>query len=216
MLDKAILLAIIKRMKPGVVIAIIVGLLIIGAGGAYLVMRHTNTPMQSASKVAPTSSGMFSSIQDAIARSINLRCDYTYNDIHTVAYIKNGEIRSDVTSSTNPQANGSVIIKVKDKKIYYWNSQGGFVMDMPEMTVTPNPTTGSTGSSASNTMSDLEKYKESCKSATVADSLFVLPANIAFKDMSQMIHAMPTSAMPTGSQTGGYAVPTQYQQYLPK
>lgn len=194
--------------KMGIVIAIIVVLLIIG-GGAYFYMAKKSPVMQVASSAKPTNASVFSSIQDALARSVTLQCDYTNaQGTHVMAYIKNGEIRSDITSSTNAKENGSLIMK--DNKMYFWNVQKtGFMMDMSTLQVTPTP------GSAQNTVADLEQYKKYCKGATVADSLFVLPTDIKFTDYSQVMHAMPSIKVPTTSpSTGGYTIPTQYQQYM--
>lgn len=201
--------------KIGIIIAVIVVLLLIG-GGAYFYMAKKSPVMQQATSGAkPTSSSVFSSIQDALARSVSLQCDFTNSQgTHVVAYIKNGAIRSDITSSTNAKEDGSLIMK--DKKMYFWNAQKtGFMMDMSTLQITPTP------GSAQNTVADLEQYKKYCKGATVADSLFVLPTDIKFTDYSQMMHAMPSVKVPTTSasanpSTGNYAIPTQYQQYMQK
>lgn len=188
-------------------VAIIIALLLLGGTGVYLATRH-KTP----SPVVQTSTSTFSSIQDALNRSLSLKCDYMYKDIHTVAHIKNGQIRSDIMSATDPSVAGSVIIKINEKKIFYWNAQGmGFMMDMPDVHVTPTGPAQGASSPAQNTISSLEQYKQNCKEAQVADSLFLLPTNITFKSASQMMPTIPTGTMPTS----GYAVPTQYQRYMP-
>lgn len=208
-----------KMKKIGIIVGVIIFLLLIG-GGLYLFTSKRPAMAPATQSAKPTSSSVFSSIQDALNRSLSLKCTYANGDIQTVAYIKNGEIRSDISSSKNPQANGSVLMKVKDKKMYYWNGTQGFMMTIPDVTVTPTATTA-TGSNtnAQNTINDLEKYKQNCQPADVSDSLFVLPTNVTFKDMSEMMKAMPTSMMPTSGangSTGGYAIPTQYQQYMQK
>lgn len=203
-------------MKKPAIIAAVVILLLLLAGAAYFFGVKKQPAMHEEMAAKPTNSSVFTSIQDALNRSISLKCTYTSGDIQTVAYIKNGEIRSDVTSSKNPQANGSVIMQVKNKKMYYWNGTQGFVMTIPDVTVTPTGMQATqAGSNGQNTMSDLEKYKQDCQPADVADSLFVVPTNVTFKDMSEMMKAMPSVVVPTSKgSTGGYAIPTQYQQYM--
>lgn len=205
-------------MKKGVLIAVVVIiLLVIGASG-YLATRHSNSSMQPYGQAAKTTpSSVFGSIQDALTnKALSLSCDFTdANGIHVVAYIKSGAIRSDVTGKT-PQESGSVLIK--DKKMYFWNATMGMMMDMPAMTVTPTP--GANTNQTQSTVADLEKYKESCKPAVLSDSLFTLPANVKFTDESQMMQQMhmpttsPTTSGSTSPSTGGYAIPTQYQQYM--
>lgn len=61
-------------------------------------------------------------------------------------------------------------------------------------------------------MASMEKYKDSCKPAVVADSEFTPPTDVTFQDMSKMMMPQTTGA----SGAGGYAVPSQYQQYMQK
>lgn len=212
-IDKMFFLVIVKRMKKFAIIGVVVLLLLLLGGGLYLYQsRKANLPAASNST---SSNPVFSSIQDALNRSLSLKCQYSTGDVETIAYIKNGEIRSDITSSKNPEANGSVIIKSKDKKIYFWNAQKtGFVMTLPDATVTPTGVP-SQGSSAENSLNDLEKYKQNCKVADVDDSLFTLPTDVKFTDTSELMKALPTTPAGSGS-TGGYTIPTQYQQYMQK
>ena len=209
-LDNKREIAIIKVMKKGALVAVAVAILLVIGAGAYLASKHRAPVMQPSMQVQKQSpSPLFSSIQDALSnKALSLRCDFTdANGERVVAYIKNGAILADVIVNT-PQESGSVLMM--NKKIYFWNASTGMMMDMPNMTVTPTP--GASTSQTQSAVADLEKYKESCKQAVVADSLFVLPTNVKFTDESQVMNSMPTSAV---GPTGGYAVPTQYQQYIP-
>lgn len=150
---------------------------------------------------------VFTSIKDALSKSVSLQCDYTdATGIKTTAYIKGGAIRSDTVGKTAEES-GSAIIK--DKKMYFWNSQGGFVLDVPDEAKTPSVTPGKGTESPENIMNSLEQYKESCKPAVVSDSLFTPPADVKFQDVSQMFK---------GTGGAGGLVPSvdqsQYQKYL--
>lgn len=185
----------------GIIIAVLIILL---AGGGYFYAMNRAKTMTTTPVLPTKAASAFTSIQDALTKSLSLKCDYTYNTIHTVAYIKNGMVRSDVVDTKDASLSGSVIIK--DKKIYYWNAQKvGFMMAMPEISVTPSisPAVNS-GQSA---LQNLEKYKNSCKVAAVGDDLFVLPSDITFTDQTQMMRLQPTG-------TSGTNYQQQAQQYM--
>lgn len=191
----------------------IVALLLIGGGAYYFLSQNKQagpTSGQSTTSSGPSGS-VFSSIRDALSKSLSLACTFTdESGRQTKSYIKNGAVRADITAADSKES-GSVI--VKDNKMYFWNSQGGFMMDLTT-TTTPgagSATTGSSGTSApgevGNVMDTLEKYKNSCKPSVVADSLFTPPTNVTFQDFSKMMQP------PTGSASTN-AIPTiNYQQY---
>lgn len=191
-------------------IGILVGILLLLAlvGGGYYFAMKAEKSMLSAKNPTPTKSPatVFDSIQEALAKSLSLTCDYTYNTMHTVAYVKKGMVRADVVDTKDASLSGSVIMK--DKKIYYWNAQKtGFMMALPEVNGTPSA--GSQpGQSGQDTLQNLEKFKQYCKAAPVADSEFVIPSDVKFTDETQMMKALP-SGSPTGAN-----YQQQMQQYM--
>ena len=58
------------------------------------------------------------------------------------------------------------------------------------------------GNSASEVYAMLEKFKNSCKASTVADSLFTPPTDIKFQDYSEMMKGL--QQMMNNSKTGGF------------
>jgi hypothetical protein len=187
--------------KTLAIIAVIVVLLILGGGGYFLMGKNKTAPASTtmAPKASPTSSNMFSSIQDALSKSLSLQCNFSdgKTGIQTIAYLKAGAIRGDVTGKT-PDQNSSFIMK--DKKMYFWNGKKGMMMAfdpsqmMKALPSTSPATQKDTGTSQNGTsmIEQLEKFKESCKPSTVADALFVPPTNVTFQDLSKM---MPSGAM---------------------
>lgn len=143
------------------------------------------------SKKSPTglvgsnkSEGIFTSIKDALSKSVSLQCTFTdESGRKTTSYIKNGAIRADIVSSIADES-GSVILK--DNKTYFWNNKGGFVMTVePDKTKTNgNNPAQSQGDSI---MKELEKYKDSCKASVVSDSLFTPPSDVKFTDLSKLM-----------------------------
>ncbi len=141
------------------------------------------------------SDNAFTSIQDALSKSISLECEFTDESGRiTKSYIKNGAVRADFTSQ-NAEESGSVIMK--DKKMYFWNSKGGYTMELPD-DVKTDTTTGETESQGSDILKAMEEFKDKCKPAVVSDSLFTPPTDVTFTDMSKLI---PTGASQNGSQT---------------
>jgi hypothetical protein len=185
-------------MNKKLMIAAGIILLLLVGGMAYMMFfgsKKLGSPSSS-----NTDSGAFSSIQDALMKSISLECKYTSPEgLKTQAFIKNGMVRSEVKGETEEQS-GSAIINAKEGKVYFWNSQGGFVMTMPDMSATPAEGQEMFGGAQSN-LEALEQYKQHCNPAQVSDSHFVLPSDIEFKDMSQM---MPSGVMaPSGVRSSG-------------
>lgn len=190
-----------SKLIIGVVVVVVLALLGFGAF-KFLGSKGSSTG-------TGQSGNVFTSIKDALSKSVSLQCDYTdETGIKTTAYIKAGAIRSDTTGKT-PEESGSAIIK--DKKMYFWNSQGGFMMEFKDDKTTPSTAPSNIGEKPEDVMNSLEKYKESCKPAVVSDSLFTPPADVKFQDFSQLMK------VPTGA-AGGAPVFNEkdIQKYLPQ
>lgn len=186
-------------------------LVLLLAVGAFLYMNPSSPlksgTMQSGSPATGTSP--FTSIQDALSRSLSLECTFTDDSgRQTKSYVKAGAVRTDFTGKTAADT-GSAIIK--DKKMYYWNNskKEGFMMEVPAVTPgksesgsTPSNSSLGKGNSASEVYAMLEKFKNSCKASTVADSLFTPPTDIKFQDYSEMMKGL--QQMMNNSKTGGF------------
>ncbi|MDP3941666.1 MAG: hypothetical protein Q8Q49_05150 [bacterium] len=198
---------------PKIVIILIVLVLLIGAGiGGYIVFGKnlmkqqlpTSTEKTAVAVPSPTPGSIVTSIREALAGSQSLQCDFTDEEGRAImSYIKSGAVRTDITA-TDPKQSTSVIMK--DKKVYYWNGKTGTVMtfDLEEMMqgVTPPQTTPSVTAKENpqDVVAAMEKYKESCKEATVDDSMFIPPADVKFTDVSSMMKSVKSvpSAIPSG------------------
>lgn len=194
-------------MKFKAVIAIVV--LVILAGVGYMVLSKKGSPGTS----SPSTQGgnVFTSIKDALSKSLSLECTFTdETGRQTKAYMKAGAVRSDFTGKT-PEESGSVIMK--DKKMYFWSSQGGFMMEVPDEQPTPGQQATEEDklpSTSADLLKTLEQYKDSCKPAVVSDSIFTPPANIQFQDLSKMMQQAAPGA------GGTNPAPTiDYSQFIP-
>ena len=180
------------------VIGAVVVLLILGAVGYMVMGKNKSGDKMTTPTEAPAQGGVISSIKDALSGSATLQCDYTDEDGRkTMAYVKNGMVRADVTA-TKPEESGSMILK--DKKLYFWTAKGGFVMEAPDTDSVMKETEES--NQGTEVMTSLEKYKQYCKTGTVSDSVFTPPTNVKFQDLSEMMKMMAPSGTKTTTPTG--------------
>lgn len=207
--------------KTLIIVVVIIILIILGIFG-FMTMGNKSSDKSATQNATgeetktETSGSVFSSIKDALSRSMSLECTYTDDSGRkSVTYIKNGAVRSDFTAENTAQS-GSMIMK--DNKMYFWNGKEGMMMEFD-----PSAMTGEAGSPPKNVtpgqqkpedvVGALEKFKEFCKNATVSDSLFTPPADVEFTDVASMTKGMP--AIPTGgtmTQEQIEALQKQYQQ----
>lgn len=180
--------------------------------------------MQNATKkVADTASSPFSSIKDALSKSLSLVCTFTDDQGRkTESSVKNGAVRVNMMA-VKPEDSTSMIMK--DKKIYFWNEvkKEGMMMEVPEVSITPLPTvTGITkpttktnqAVNGQEVLAMLEKFKDSCKPGVVDDALFMPPADVKFTDLSKM---MPPT-LPSGTGVPGMSqeqIQQMMKQYAP-
>jgi hypothetical protein len=201
--------------KNGIIIGAIVVVIILGFLGFMVLGKSKTAQAPVVTAPQPTKGSVISSIKDALMGSASLTCDYTMDSGTKVkAFIKSGKIRSEVTGATTDESGTAII---KDKKVYFWNDKGGFMMTMPEVSVTP--AAGQTDNKGQSTIDALEQYKQYCHQATVADSEFDLPKNVKFQDMSAMMKLMAPSgvkAAPSGTAPSGAMNQQQIQDMMKK
>ena len=93
--------------KTIIILASIVVVLILGGAGYMVMGKNTAKPMETSAtpQPSPTSSSAFSSIHDAMTKSLSLKCDFSDEKTNqkTIAYIKGGAIRSDIMGKTKEE-----------------------------------------------------------------------------------------------------------------
>ena len=171
------------------ILPVLVVLFLLGIGGYFFM----------SSKGAKTSN-VFESIQDALSKSLSLKCVYKdEKGVQTTTYIKGGAVRVNMEGIKDNEQPGSIILK--DKKMYMWNevSKTGFTYTITEPVVTPGtdklPTVDNKDASV---LAEIEKYKDSCKTEVIADSFFVPPADVKFQDMSAFTENLMKQVPTTG------------------
>lgn len=203
--------------RNGLIIGVIVVALLVGGGLFFMTQKKTSAPQPQTTTQTATenqNTSMFSSFKDLLSKNTSVECNYTDEQgRQTKSYIKNGSVRVDMVAA-NPQDGGSVILK--DKTMYVWGGEKeGFMMTISDIEdLQKNVPTGAL-SAQSNIAENIEKYKESCKEASVDDSHFVVPTDIKFTDMSQILKMAPsgTQAYPSMDQK---KVEEMMKQYNPQ
>lgn len=161
---------------------ILIALVLLGGGYYFLSQKKTDVP----NLPGGGETGTFSSIKDALSRSVSLECVYSDElGAKTTTYIKNGAIRINSEGGEGVEP-GSAI--VKDNKMYTWSdvTKEGFVIEMEDAdtdeTIGGPTSQGDKGAF----INAIEQYRDNCKVTSVSDSHFTPPADIEFKDIASM------------------------------
>jgi hypothetical protein len=148
---------------------------------------------------------IFTSVKDALTQNVTLACEFSESSSSFKSYIKNGAVRVSTTDNTSTQA-GEMLMK--DNKMYVWDSKTkeGFVYDIPKDTEGNDEKVGMTGQevvSSESYLNMIDKYKDSCKVATIDDSYFIAPKDVKFQDMSKLLEDLKNQI------PQGYELPNQ-------
>lgn len=182
--------------KQKILIIVGVGLLLALVVGAYLLKSKKTDNVNSVSD--KESKSVFTSVKDALSKNITLVCDFKDEQgASTKSYIKNGAVRVSTSDSSN--SSGEIIMK--DKKMYMWDmkTKAGFIYEVEDSDDSQSNQVGMTGSEVVKSeqyLDMIEKYKDSCKVATVEDSYFTPPTDVKFQDMSKFLEDLK-SQMPS-------------------
>jgi len=163
-------------------VLIIVAVVLLALVGGFIFLKSKSsdtgpTGSQSANK------SIFNSVKDALTQNLTISCEFTDETGTLVkSYIKNGAVR--ITSTGDTVAKSGEII-MKDKKMYIWDTatKEGFVYDISR----EEGTTDTQKSNSDSYLDMIDKYKDYCKVATVADSFFTPPADVKFQDMTKFL-----------------------------
>lgn len=142
-----------------------------GCGNKPVANNQANTNSQ-------PSQNLFTSIKDAISKSITLRCDYTdpSGAVSTV-YIKGQIIRMHVTTqNAGPLSNYNGLYR--DNKMYMWadNATKGVVIDIAKA----NAQAGVPAQKPGDIINSLEAQQNKCHADAVPASMFDVPTNVTF------------------------------------
>lgn len=183
-----------KKIVP--VLAILV---LLGVSG-YFYMNLPKAPLGTATNNAG-STNVFTSIKDALSKSMSLKCVYKdEKGAETISYIKGGAVRVMVTETGETEQYENILMK--DKKMYMWSdkTKQGFTLVIKEPeNISPVQQTGdeNTKQDQESVLAQIEKYKDACKVEVIADSYFTVPSDVQFQDMDafqkQMMKGIPAN-----------------------
>lgn len=122
--------------------------------------------------------GVFSSIEDAITKSLSLKCEYKVGENTTIAYVKGKNIR--IEGTWEGKSNSSAIMK--DNKLWSWDSQKKEGIIFP-FDMTEGQEKGTTSQSI---IEGLENQKQFCKVSVFSDSMFDPPTDVKFQDLGNL------------------------------
>jgi len=125
-----------------------------------------------------------SSPSNSLSLSGSYRCTYTIeNGMQVTTYVKNGKMRTEISLPDGDQ-NVSLYI---DDKVYQWSDKEkeGMFMSVEEA----EKQQGTEVQDPDKYLEEIKnKYKVDCKNADLADSLFRIPQDIEFQDLSQLLN----------------------------
>ncbi|MEK7070315.1 MAG: hypothetical protein AAB966_00755 [Patescibacteria group bacterium] len=181
-----------KKVMSIVLVLIVLGLL----GGGYYFMNQ-NKPSGNAESTGNTdqqveeSSNPLTSFKDALlSKTASMTCSFkNEKGQETKMYIKAGAVRMMMTGLGASDYSNTL---TKDTKMYMWSDvkKTGIMYsidinamkDQAEKVEVDNPKTQP--ANTDELAKTYEKYKNSCKTGIVDDSLFAVPTNVKFQDMS--------------------------------
>jgi hypothetical protein len=182
----------------------------LGGGYFYLSYRDITPKAPLGLSGNQTGGNVFTSIKDALSKSLSLKCVYKNEEgVETTTYIKGGAVRVMMTSAAAGDEQPDNII-MKNKMMYMWNNttKTGFSLKLEEpKDLTPFPTVKQDGNAVKkedqqeSVLAEIEKYKDACKAEVVSDSMFSVPTDVKFQDMSALQEQM-MKTIPQAPQVG--------------
>ena len=125
---------------------------------------------------------VFSSIRDAMNKSLSLKCEYADRNGKQTALIKGQAIR--VNGIFDENGPGGVIYK--ENKMWSWSGNEGITIDLSQKQLSEN-NQNQTQMTEEDMVAQLEEQKQNCQIAIIEDSMFAPPKEVNFQDMTQIL-----------------------------
>ena len=185
------------------IIAVVAAAVLIIGGGVYVLHSRNSSssnPNQTSStptaSASPQANSGGQTLGELLAMGGNKKCTFSVNgtsggSTSGTIYVANANTRGDFTIKTSDgKSENDHIIRIGDEN-YIWGGSfpSGVKMKMSVSQLSQN-------SQASNTINVNQKTNFNCTNSSVDSSMFTVPANISFTDMSSLV---APSAMPGGS-----------------
>lgn len=186
-------------MIAGAVIAVVIVILV----AVFMMMNKSSQPSQATPVTEQTqtdSEGITTgTIESILAGGKNTTCDIVYEDNTGVGkiYVSDKKMRGDFATEVDGKAVESSMI-YDGEYSYIWSGLQGTKFKIDPTVATPDP--------SAKQGADLEqKVKMKCSSWTVDNSMFAMPADVKFTDL--------TESMMMQKQTGGSTAPSTSKSY---
>ncbi len=175
-------------MKKYLALIIVIVVLIVIAFFVYF--NNSSQQGSPVEQVKTEGSNAFSSIKDAMSKSLSLKCEYDMGEGKTTTYIKGNMIRG-ITEVKKEESKFANFI-VKDNKMWMWNEgeKDGYIFEFDEEELSNDQENVSGETSISETIEELEEYKDKCVASVVSDSMFAPPVSVNFKNLSNLQEEM--------------------------
>jgi len=173
------------------ILPIVVIILVLLGIGYFLVSSKKNESSEKVGEggsvqVQKEQGNIFTSIKDAIAKSMSLKCEYPDEKGNKViSYIKGKNIR--VVGYATTQENGTNgNFLMREDKMYVWDdkTKKGSVITLNVEQITG---AAQEANKQNETVENMEKYKDYCKVSVVEDSMFEIPTDVQFIDPQEQL-----------------------------
>ncbi len=175
--------------------------LLLGVGGFLLFVKKNvekqEVVMQPQQKQETEMQGA-NPVKDLFAKALqgnsSIKCTYTNESGTGTFYVKNGMMRMETQVAGK---NASMIFK--KPYVYSWQEGSTQGMKMDTSQTAPTGTQQKQYTSPEDVQANLDKYRPNCSEESVADSMFELPSNVTFSDLSEtmknVMQKMPSGVM---------------------
>lgn len=145
-----------------------------------------NTDDITAMKEKPSADNVFTTVRDAIAKSIGIKCYYTNEDNEKMLTLIKGD-KIYIEAMDGKDKEDGIRGLVLNNKMYIWGSKSsdGMIFNFTNNPDKGEETTmdGSQVNSADDIINKVEENNSTCKAETIDPKMFELPSNVQFKDL---------------------------------
>lgn len=172
-------------MKKNLIAIVFAAALILIA--VFLYLNQAPASQDSSSNQAASKESVFTSIKDAMSKSLSLKCEYEAGEIKTIAYVKGNKVRVESRSDNEEIKNSNVI--VKDNNVWMWTEgeDKGLLIELKDEEMESQEVGLPTDTNQQEIIEDLEAYKDRCETAVVSDSLFTPPSDVEFNSFLNQV-----------------------------
>ncbi len=170
-------------------LSIIIVIIVLVVIGAFVYFNNSSKQGGSTEQVKTGGNNVFSSIKDAMSKSLSLKCEYQSVEGKTITYVKGEKVRV-ITETTGTEATIANLI-FKDNKMWIWNNgeKEGYIFEIDEQSASeqeemPNQ------ANKEEVIDELEQYKDKCSAAVVQDSMFNPPSDVSFRNLNNLQEEM--------------------------